>query len=133
VLSKIAMLGVLALALTGCASVGDREGAAAAVATRLLTAVDGKDGATACAVLAPETASEVEQSDQGKPCAQAILDEDLPKPSAVTGTAVYGQWAQVRLADDTVFLAMFPGGWRVVAAGCKPRSSRPYDCQVQGG
>jgi hypothetical protein len=133
VISKIAALAVLALALTGCASAGDRAPAAAAVASRLLTAVDGKDGATACAALAPDTASEVEQSSQGKPCAQAILDEDLPKPSPVTGTSVYGQWAQVRLADDTVFLAVFPGGWRVVAAGCQPRASRPYDCQVQGG
>jgi hypothetical protein len=133
VFSKITMLAVLALALTGCASVGNREQAAAAVATRLLTAVDGKDGATACAALAPDTASEVQQSADGKPCAQAILDEDLPKPGPVTGTAVYGQWAQVRLADDTVFLAVFRGGWRVVAAGCRPRASRPYDCQVQGG
>jgi hypothetical protein len=86
----------------------------------------------ACAVLAPNTASEVEQS-AGKPCAQAILDEDLPAPGAVTGTDVYGQWAQVRLSDDTVFLAVFTGGWRVVAAGCRPRQDRPYDCVLQGG
>jgi hypothetical protein len=132
VLSKIVMLAALTLALAGCASVGDRGEAAAAVATRLLTAVDGKDGEAACATLAPDTASGVEQSNDGKPCAQAILDEDLPKPGTVTGTSVYGQWAQVRLSDDTVFLAVFRNGWRVVAAGCEPRASRPYDCQVQG-
>ena len=34
---------------------------------------------------------------------------------------------------DTVFLATFPGGWRVVAAGCTPRGDRPYDCTVAGG
>ena len=34
---------------------------------------------------------------------------------------------------DTVFLAVFPGGWRVVAAGCTPHGDRPYDCVVQGG
>src|SRR5690242_19166387 len=123
---------VALVALAGCATAGGRGEAAAGVATRLLTAVQGKDGAAACALLAPDTASEVEQSG-GKPCAEAILDEDLPGPGAVTGTAVYGQWAQVRIGGDTVFLAVFPGGWRVVAAGCKPRGDRPYNCEVQGG
>jgi hypothetical protein len=120
------------LAATGCAAVGDRGDAADSVALRFLTAVDGKDGATACAVLAPDTAFELEQS-ADKPCAEAVLHEDLPKPGSVTGTDVYGQWAQVRLVGDTVFLAVFPGGWRVVAAGCTPRGERPYDCIVQGG
>ena len=46
---------------------------------------------------------------------------------------VDGQWARVRLSDDTVFLGMFAGGWRVVAAGCTPRGERPYDCTVAGG
>jgi hypothetical protein len=128
-----AVLLPLALAaLAGCAAAGGRGEAAAAVATRLLTAVQGKDGAAACAVLAPDTESEVEQSG-GKPCPEAILDEDLPGPGAVTATAVYGQWAQVRIGADTVFLAVFPGGWRVVAAGCQSRGDRPYDCEVQGG
>jgi hypothetical protein len=118
-------------AVFGCASVGDRADAAAAVAVRLLQAVDAHDGAAACAVLAPGTADEVQQS-ASKPCDQAILDDDLPKPGTVVDSAVFGQRAQVRLADDTVFLAMFPGGWRVVAAGCTARGDRPYDCLVQG-
>jgi hypothetical protein len=126
------LLPLAVAALAGCAAAGGRGQAAADVATRLLTAVQGKDGAAACALLAPDTASEVEQSG-GKPCPEAILDEDLPGPGAVTGSAVYGQWAQVRVGADTVFLAAFPGGWRVVAAGCKPRGDRPYDCEVQGG
>jgi hypothetical protein len=126
------LLPLAVAALAGCAAAGGRGQAAADVATRLLTAVQGKDGAAACALLAPDTASEVEHSG-GKPCPDAILDEDLPGPGAVTGSAVYGQWAQVRVGADTVFLAAFPGGWRVVAAGCKPRGDRPYDCEVQGG
>lgn len=130
---SVAVVSLVAVgALTGCGSVADREQVASAAAMRLLTAVDGRDGTAACAVLAPDTASEVEQSG-GKPCAEAILDEDLPKPGAVTGAHVYGQWAQVRLSDDTVFVAVFPGGWRVVAAGCNPQGDRPYDCTVQGG
>jgi hypothetical protein len=51
----------------------------------------------------------------------------------VTGTDVYGQWAKVRLDDDTVFLAVFSDGWKVVAAGCQPQGDRPYDCTLQGG
>ena len=127
------MLALPALVmLSGCADVGSREGAAGAIATRLLTAVAGKDGAGACAVLAPDTAAELVQS-ADKPCEQDILDEGLPAPATIDGAEVYGQWAQVRLTDDTLFLAVFPGGWRVVAAGCTPRESRPYDCTLQGG
>src|SRR3954464_4677376 len=103
-----AIVVLSALTLAGCGYVGDRGTAADAVAMRLLTAVHAKDGAGACAVLAPDTAAEVAQSGD-KPCAEAILDEDLPDPGAVTGTQVYGQWAQVRLTADTVFLAVFPG------------------------
>ena len=96
-----------------------------------MAAVAGRDGGTACALLAPDTAEEV--ADAGdKPCAQAVLEEDLSDPGAVTGTDVYGQWAQVRLTGDTVFLAVFPEGWRVVAAGCTPRPERPYDCVLKG-
>ncbi|MET8040642.1 hypothetical protein ABZU25_07220 [Micromonospora sp. NPDC005215] len=46
---------------------------------------------------------------------------------------VYGQQAQVRLDGDTVLLAVFPGGWRVVAAGCTDRGDKPYDWVLQGG
>jgi hypothetical protein len=118
--------------LAGCGSVGERGDAAASVAMRMVAAVEAEDGAGACAVLAPNTVSELEES-AGKPCAEAILDEDLPAPGAVTGSDVYGQWAQVRFTSDTVFLGVFPGGWRVVAAGCSPRQERPYGCALQGG
>ncbi|BCJ55122.1 hypothetical protein Asp14428_65970 [Actinoplanes sp. NBRC 14428] len=127
---KLTVPAVLLLGLAGCGSVGGE--AASAVAVRLLTAVASDDGATACATLAPQTRAELEES-AGQPCDRAILDEDLPAPGTVTGTDVYGQWAQVRLTGDTLFLATFPDGWRVVAAGCTPRGSRPYDCAVQGG
>ena len=119
------------LALAGCASAGDRADAAADVAVRMLAAADAQDGTAACAALAPDTLDELEQS-AGKPCADAILEEDLPAPGRVAGADVYGQWAQVRLDADTVFLAVFPDGWRVVAAGCTPRGERPYDCRVEG-
>jgi len=132
---KVISVAAAALAvglLAGCGSVGDRQQAASAAALRLLSAAASKDGAGACAVLAPGTVSELEQS-AGKSCPEAILDEDLPKPGTVTGSRVYGQWAQVHLSEDTLFLAVFPGGWRVVAAGCRPRGDQPYDCTLQGG
>jgi hypothetical protein len=123
---------VLILTVAGCASTGDREAAASATAQRLSSAIQAGDGPAACADLAPETAAEVAQS-AGKPCAEAVLDEDLPDPGDVRAVSVYGQWAQVRTSTDTLFLAVFPGGWRVVAAGCEAQGNRPYDCQVQGG
>ena len=126
-------IGLLAplLGLAGCASVGDRAESAAATAVRFLQDVADGNGESACTALAPDTAAELEQSDH-KPCRDAVLDEDLPAPGTAGQTSVYGQWAQVHLTDDTVFLAAFPGGWRVVAAGCQPRAQRPYDCTLSG-
>jgi len=131
--SGLTAICVLVLAVGGCASVDDRGRAAAEVAITMFGALAGEDGSAACGVLAPETRSEVEQAHDDEPCARAILDEDLPEPGRVTGTDVYGQWAQVRFSGDTVFLAVFPDGWRVVAAGCEARADRPYDCAIQGG
>jgi hypothetical protein len=131
-LRRALMVTVLTvLAAAGCGSVDQRADAAASVAMRMLNAVEDEDGAGACAVLAPDTASELEESG-GKPCGEAILDEELPAPGTVIGSDVYGQWAQVRLTGDIVFLGAFPGGWRVVAAGCRPHENRPYDCTLQG-
>ena len=118
------------LALAGCGSTGGRADAAAGVAVRLLTAVTDRDASAACELLAPRTREQVAADGS---CEDAILDENLPEPGPVERSEVYGQRAQVRLAGDTVFLAAFPGGWRVVAAGCTPRGEQPYDCSVQGG
>ena len=118
--------------LAGCGSVGRRSDAASDAAVRFLDAVSAGDGEAACALLAPDAVEEVERS-SGQTCAQAVTDEDLPEPGTVTGADVYGQWALVRLSGQAVFLAMFPGGWRVVAAGCQSRGERPYDCVVDGG
>ena len=128
----VAAGAAVAVLAAGCADGGARRDAVAGVAVRLLSAVQDRDGATACAALAPGTVEALEQS-AGASCADAILDEDLPEPADVRQVDVYGQWARVVLADDTVFLAAFPGGWRVVAAGCRSRGERPYDCVLQGG
>ena len=133
--SRVVLLAAMAAtvaALAGCGPAASRGQAASTAAQRLLGAVDRKDGVAACSLLAPETTAAVVQSAQ-KDCVEAILDQNLPRPGAVIGADVYGQWARVRLSDDTVFLAMFAGGWRVVAAGCTARGDHPYDCTVQGG
>jgi ketosteroid isomerase-like protein len=123
---------VMTLALAGCGQLSDRADGAAEVAGRFFDAVGSGDGAAACGVLAPDTVEEVEESADAS-CAEAVIDADLPEPGEVTGTDVYGQQARVVFDFDTVFLAMFPGGWRVEAAGCRSRGERPYDCSVQGG
>jgi hypothetical protein len=127
-----AVMVAATLPVAGCAQSEPRRDAVADTAVRLSTAVRDHDGADACALLAPDTVAALERS-ADTVCADAILDERLPKPGTVRHVAVYGQWAQVVLDDDTVFLAVFPGGWRVVAAGCRPRGERPYDCVLQGG
>jgi hypothetical protein len=130
VIKKLMIAVVAAGLLTGCGSVGGREQAAGAVAERLFSAIEAGDGGGACALLAPDTADAVARD---RPCPEAILDEDLPEqPGPVTHTGVYGQRAQVQLTGDTVFLGVFPGGWRVVAAGCTARTGgRPYECVVE--
>jgi hypothetical protein len=119
------------LVVAGCGD-GGRESAASSAAVTMLRAVASGDGAAACALLAPETAAAVAQQ-QETSCAEGVLKEKLPAPGTEEQTQVYGQWAQVRLDDDTVFLAAFPGGWRVVAAACRSRGpEQPYDCEVEG-
>jgi hypothetical protein len=125
----VILFPVALLALAGCGPAQSRLDAVSGAAVRMLQAVADRDGSLACDLLAPETAAEVGKDD---PCPKAILDENLPAPAAVVGTRLYGQWAQVRLADDTLFLAHFGDGWKVVAAGCTSRGERPYDCQVKG-
>lgn len=125
------LVGLCLVLMAGCGSGADRESTAAATATAFARAVADRDGRAACDLLAPPAAEAVTASgDAG--CAEAILSEPLPAPSPVSSSRVYGQRALVQLGEDAVFLGMFPGGWRVVAAGCTPpeRDGRPYRCAV---
>jgi hypothetical protein len=90
------------------------------------------DWSTACTLLAPRTRAELEKS-AGKPCTAALEDEDLSDAGAVRDSRGFGTMAQVRFDRDTVFLADFASGWKVVAAGCAPVPAKPYDCALQGG
>jgi len=44
---------------------------------------------------------------------------------------VWGTQARVVFDADVVFLARFPAGWQVSAAGCEPAPDT-YDCTVEG-
>lgn len=66
-------------------------------------------------------------------CAIALAAEELPLGGPIRTVDVYGRQARVVLASDTLFLSQFPGGWKIVAAGCTPQPGRPYQCIVKGG
>jgi hypothetical protein len=120
----------VAASLGGCADVS--RPAVDGVVTSFYGAYGDGEGRTACDLLAPATREEVETSAQA-PCAEAVVDEELPNPGPVGQSSIYGDQGQVRLDGDTVFVAEFPGGWKVVAAGCTRQPSGPYDCKLEAG
>jgi hypothetical protein len=112
---------------------GSQDDAVTKAAETYVDALAQDNGAAACSVLAASTRSELEQS-SGKACGEAILDEAVTDVGARVSVAAYGTMAQVRFAQDTVFLTRFKAGWRVLAAACTaPETQGPYDCQVRGG
>jgi hypothetical protein len=125
------LLAFLVVSVGGC-SLGPAEAGPRSAAQSFAVAWAQHDGAAVCALLAPDTRAAVAQSSK-QPCAKGVLGEDLPRSGAVRGTRVWGRAAQVSFTGDTVFMSRFPGGWKVLAAGCKPRPGKPYDCQVEGG
>lgn len=128
-LTVSAVVGLLLL--TGCSS-GEQQ-RAQSTADEFFAAVEARDGAAACALLAPATVSELEQSAQ-KNCATAVLHKARPDVGSSAGSQVYDTMAQIRYADDTVFLTRMGDDWRVMAAVCsRPSDARAYDCQVKGG
>lgn len=115
--------GLLALLLTGCSGAAEQEAGAAAVAFAA-------DPATACDRLAPETAKALAQ--EGTDCGEAMAGFS-GGDTAVLQVEVAGESAFVRLPDQVVFLARFPLGWLVTAAGCVREDAdpaAPYDCEV---
>jgi hypothetical protein len=125
------IIPVVAAALIGACS-AQAEPSVLSVADDFHAALVRGDGATACALLAPSTREEVEKSEEGS-CPDVVLGLDLPQAGEALGSEVFGDQAQVRFSDDAVFLADFPQGWMVTAAGCRPQGEQlPYDCTVKG-
>ncbi|MGY1794454.1 hypothetical protein ACI796_10745 [Geodermatophilus sp. SYSU D00525] len=88
------------------------------------------DPATRCDLL---TDAAVQALEHEEPTGCPVVLEELPLGTGgVVSTQVWGQEAQVRLTDDTLFLTRAPDGWEVAAAGCRPSGEGRYDCLVEG-
>jgi hypothetical protein len=120
----------LLLVLSGCSSTSQAD--VQSIVSRFYDAYGGRDGSAACALLAPATREAV-ASAAGKPCSAGLLEEKLPGTGQPATVSVYGDQAQVPMNGDTVFVARFPAGWRVVAVGCTRIPGKPYQCEVEAG
>jgi hypothetical protein len=129
---RAGLAAICVTCLVSCGGLGEYEAQASAAARTFARALEAGDGLTACQALAPETRSALTDALQ-MPCADSILTQHIPAGGVARGVDVYGRQARVVMVGDTVFLSRFQSGWRVVAAGCQPRPSRPYQCQVGTG
>ncbi|MEU7502822.1 hypothetical protein ACFZBM_01780 [Streptomyces lavendulae] len=119
------------LAAAGCGAPAARQNAAAAAGAAFEAAVAAGDHVRACGLLAPQTRKQLEQDEQ-KACPAAFASQELPRTRGIQEEEAYGRQAMVRMTGDTLFLSLFTGGWKVVAAGCTPRPGQPYDCLIKG-
>ncbi|MGY1830098.1 hypothetical protein ACI8AA_06660 [Geodermatophilus sp. SYSU D01180] len=88
------------------------------------------DPATRCDLL---TDAVVQALEHEEPTGCPVALEELPLGTGgVVSAQVWGQEAQVRLTDDTLFLSRTPDGWEVAAAGCEAAGEGRYDCLVEG-
>lgn len=123
------LLVLAALGLVACGTPA-RESGAAAVAGRFVAAVSGHDGAKACGLLT-EQARESVSGATDVACADAVLN--VHEPGTTVGKVeVWGDAAHVHIGADVIFLVHLHKGWFVSAAGCAPRPSAPYKCDVDG-
>ena len=118
------------LGVAGCGQPHEED--VGGVAQTFYAAHSARDGATACGQLAPGTREELEQS-TGRTCAEAVVEEDVPRVAAPTDIRVFGTQAEVTVEGETTFLAPFQDGWKVMAAACTPQLDAPYDCTIAGG
>ncbi|MET7686519.1 hypothetical protein ABZT06_00715 [Streptomyces sp. NPDC005483] len=130
--SPLIFLALLGLVLAGCGSVGERRSDAESAAVGFERLLRADDPAGLCTTLAPDTRSELEDSEKSS-CEKAISSQDIPLGGTAQRVDLYGRQARIVLDADTLFLSLFPDGWKVVAAGCTPRPGRPYQCTLQGG
>ncbi len=127
----IAAVAVL-LTVGSCGTLPEKRDRVTAKVSTFEQALSAGQHERLCATLAPSTREELEHSAKRK-CELAIGDEALPVAGAVRGVDLYGDQARVVLEHDTVFLAHFPAGWKVTAAGCVTRPQQPYQCEIKGG
>lgn len=117
---------------SGCGTVTERRDDVRDTAAAFEQALGERAYDRMCALLAPATVEELEQS-AGSPCAKAVSEDSPPPGGVVRRTDVYGNQARAVLSSDTLFLSRFAAGWKVVAAGCAPQPKEPYRCRIKGG
>jgi hypothetical protein len=125
-LSALALAAAASVVLSGCGDLSSDD------VTRTARAFAGAedDPAARCSLLADQTLSALVEN-EGATCEDAV--QDLPLGSGeIVSVDVWGQEAQVKLSDDTLFLTLTRDGWRVTAAACRAQGSdQPYACQVE--
>ncbi|MBC2904730.1 hypothetical protein [Streptomyces cupreus] len=116
----------------GCGTVAERQAHVRDTAALFQASLGAGAYDRVCALLAPGTLEELEQS-AGSPCAQALRAEPPTPGGAVRRADVYGNQARAVLSTDTLFLSHFTSGWKAVAADCEQRPQQPYQCKIKGG
>lgn len=115
--------------LSGCTPA--EAGPALGTASEFQTTVAARDWPHACALLSEEARTRLESA-AASTCSTALPRLRLPENPA-GGIEVWGHSARARVGAGAVFLARYPDGWRIIAAGCESRGEdRPYDCAVRG-
>jgi hypothetical protein len=94
--------------------------------------VSASDWTRACSLLAPQAKAELEKP-AGKGCPAALADQRPPEPRPLDSSSAFGTMTQLRFADDTMFVARFESGWKVMALQCAPVPGHPCDCALKGG
>jgi hypothetical protein len=122
----VAALAAAALLLSGCGDLSSDDVARTARAFATAEA----DPAARCALLSENTLAALVE-DEGASCEDAL--PDIPVGSGdVVEVEVWGEEAQAKLSDDTLFLTRTSGGWRIAAAACRSQGpDLPYECQVE--
>jgi hypothetical protein len=124
---------VTCMASAGCGT-GEDERRVRSVTDRFYAALQGHAGERACAELS-ENAVNALESASGRSCAQAITALQLPGHRAASST-VYLDSARADVAGaaqgEAAFLDRTARGWRISAAGCRPKGDGPYDCRLGG-
>jgi hypothetical protein len=117
----------------GCGTNKD-ERSVGAVTDRFYSALRNHAGDRACAQLSQGAANTLASASGGS-CAQAITRLQLPGVRA-SHSVVYLDSARAEVAGaqpgEAAFLDRTPLGWRISAAGCRPKGEGPYDCELQG-
>ncbi|MFD7321705.1 hypothetical protein ACFV9D_11575 [Streptomyces sp. NPDC059875] len=126
-----AAVSVGLMGLAGCTGTEGRARTAEAAALAFVAELRGPDLGRACEALAPSTREELEEEGG---CVRALTALRLgPAAAGAVRTEVYGSQARVVHGDENIYLASFPDGWKITAAGCTPRPGRPDRCVVKGG